>query len=551
MTLAAQPRRPFARLTAALAVTVLLLSGCSQLGGGPEGGADGGAGDGGSSDGGNPAQPAPDSEEGLPLEELGTSAAQDLPTDPSTDPEYARYYEQDIEWGACEGVVADGLECGTLTVPLAWNDPSGTDIDLAVARIPGSEQDAGSLVFNPGGPGVSGVNYMESAPYMVSPAVLSDYDLVTFDPRGVGRSEGVECLTDQETDEYRAVKGQPISAESTQEYEKWGARIAESCEEHSGKVLPYLDTYSSARDMDVLRSALNSDQLDYLGYSYGTYLGSSYADLYPDRVGHFVLDGAIDPTLTMDEFVAGQAEGFEKAADVFIQDCLDTAESCPLKGDVAEAKKQLNAFFAAADESPVDSGDPDRPLTGSLARSAVLTLMYSDELWPTGRQALSAAMNGDGSQLLEMDDRSAERQLDGSYRTSAAFSMTAVNCLDHPRVADAEWEKQEATRIAEQFPTFGSNIAKDDCAQWPQAPVREPAQISADGAAPIVVIGTTGDPATPYAWSTALAEQLDSGVHLTWDGNGHTAYGRSGGCIEEQVDAYLLDDTVPENGFSC
>lgn len=551
MTLAAPPRRSFARLTAALAATVLLLSGCTQLGGGSEDGADGGAGDDGTSDGGSSAQQAPDGEGDLPLDELGTSAAQDLPTDPSTDPEYAQYYEQDIEWGDCEGVVAEGLECGTLTVPRAWNDPGGTDIDLAVARIPGSEQDAGSLVFNPGGPGVSGVNYMESAPYMVSPEVLSAYDLVSFDPRGVGRSEGVECLTDQETDEYRSVKGQPLSAESSQLYEEWGARIAESCEENSGGILPYLDTYSSARDMDVLRSALDSDQLDYLGYSYGTYLGSSYADLYPDRVGHFVLDGAVDPTLTMDEFVAGQAEGFEKATDVFIQDCLESAEPCPLKGDVAEAKKQLNAFFAAADESPVDSGDPDRPLTGSLARSAVLTLMYSDELWPTGWQALGAAMNGDASQLLEMDDRSAERQLDGSYRTSSAYSMTAVNCLDHPRVADEEWEAQETARIAEEFPTFGSNISKNDCVQWPQAPVREPAPISAEGAAPIVVIGTTGDPATPYAWSTALAEQLDSGVHLTWDGNGHTAYGRSGGCIEEQVDAYLLEDTVPEDGFSC
>ncbi|MGO1354249.1 MAG: alpha/beta hydrolase [Brachybacterium tyrofermentans] len=548
MTLAARPRRSLSRLTAALAATVLLLSGCTQLGEGAEDG--GGAGDG-TSDGGGSAQQAPDGEQDLPLDELGTSAAQDLPGDPSTDPEYAQYYEQDIEWDDCEGVVAEGLECGILTVPLAWDDPGGTDIDLAVARIPGSGQVTGSLVFNPGGPGVSGVNYMESAPYMISPEVLGTYDLVSFDPRGVGRSEGVQCLTDEETDEYRAVKGQPVSAESSRLYEEWGARIAASCEENSGEVLPYLDTYSSARDMDVLRSSLGSEQLDYLGYSYGSYLGSSYADLYPDRVGHFVLDGAIDPTLTMDEFVAGQSEGFEKAADVFLQDCLDTAQQCPLKGDVAEAKKQLNAFFAAADESPVDSGDPERPLTGSLARSAVLALMYSDELWPTGREALTAAMNGDGSQLLEMDDRSAERQLDGSYRTSSAFSMTAVNCLDHPRVADEEWAAQETARIAEEFPTFGSNIAKDDCAQWPQAPVREPAPISAEGAAPIVVIGTTGDPATPYAWSTALAEQLDSGVHLTWEGNGHTAYGRSGGCIEEQVDAYLLADTVPEDGFSC
>ncbi|MGO2362316.1 MAG: alpha/beta hydrolase, partial [Brachybacterium tyrofermentans] len=194
MTLAARPRRSLSRLTAALAATVLLLSGCTQLGEGAEDG--GGAGDG-TSDGGGSAQQAPDGEQDLPLDELGTSAAQDLPGDPSTDPEYAQYYEQDIEWDDCEGVVAEGLECGILTVPLAWDDPGGTDIDLAVARIPGSGQVTGSLVFNPGGPGVSGVNYMESAPYMISPEVLGTYDLVSFDPRGVGRSEGVQCLTDE------------------------------------------------------------------------------------------------------------------------------------------------------------------------------------------------------------------------------------------------------------------------------------------------------------------------------------------------------------------
>lgn len=550
MTLAALSRRPLSRITAALAATVLLLSGCTQLGDGSDGGADSGP-DSGTSDGGGSAQHEPSGETDPPLAELGTSAAQDLPTDPATDPEYAQFYEQDIDWGACEDVAADGVECGTLTVPLAWTDPGGKQIDVAVARIPGSGQDTGSLVINPGGPGGSGVNFLESAPYLFSTEIRSAYDLVGFDPRGVGRSEGIECLSDAETDEYRSVTAEPGSAEADQISEEWGARIAESCEQNSGEVLPYLDTYSTARDMDVLRSALGTEQLDYFGYSYGTYLGSSYADLYPDRVGHFVLDGAIDPTLTMDEISAGQAEGFEKATDAFVQDCLDAADSCPLKGDVAEAKKQLQAFFAAVDASPLDSGDPDRPLTGALARSAVLMLMYSDELWPSGREALVAGMNGDGSQLLEISDRSAERQLDGSYRTNSQYAITAVNCLDHPGIADEDWQKQNAERLAEQFPTFGPSLGGNACAQWPQAPVREPAPISAEGAAPIVVIGTTGDPATPYAWSTALADQLDSGVHLTWEGNGHTAYGRSGGCIEEQVNAYLLDDTVPEDGFTC
>ncbi|GAA1483751.1 alpha/beta hydrolase [Brachybacterium fresconis] len=544
MTLAALSRRTLTRLTAAAAGTVLLLSGCTDLGGEQESPSaseeESGAG-----------QHAPGEQADLPLDDLGTSAAQDLPSDPASDPAYAEYYEQDIEWGPCEDLMAEDAECGTITVPLAWDDPSQGDIEIAVGRLAGSEQDAGSLVVNPGGPGGSGVDFLESVPYLFSPEVRSAYDVVGFDPRGVSRSAGIECLSDEETDQYRAETAEPGTAEAEEMSQKWGAKIAEACEANSGDVLPYLDTYSTARDMDVLRAALDSEKLDYFGYSYGTYLGSTYADLYADRVGHFVLDGAIDPTITMDELTAGQAEGFEKATSAFVEDCLENADSCPLKGDVEEGKQQLQAFFAAVDENPLDTGDPDRPLTGALARSAVLMLMYGDELWPTGRDALTAGMNGDGEALLNLADQSAGRQDDGSYRTNATYAITAINCLDHPGIADEQWQEQEAERLAEEFPTFGPVMGGDGCAQWPVPPLREPAPISAEGADPILVIGTTGDPATPYEWSVGLAEQLDSGVHMTFEGNGHTAYGRSGGCIEEQVDAYLLEDTVPEDGFTC
>ncbi len=542
MTPAARPR-PFARLAAAAATAVLLVAGCTGQADAP-GGADG------ASDG-DAESSAPVSEDGLVLEELGTSAAQDLPADPATDPTYAAYYEQDIEWGACEGVEEPDLECGSVTVPLIWNDPEGGDIEIAVGRLAASGEPIGSLVTNPGGPGGSGVNFLESLPFLLSNEMRAAYDVVGFDPRGVQRSAGVECLSDEETDEYLAATAAPGTAEFAQLAEEWGVRIAEACEANSGDVLPYLDTYSAARDMDVLRAALGSEQLDYLGYSYGTYLGASYADLYPERVGRFVLDGAMDPSITMNELSAGQAEGFERATEAFLADCLEVVDGCPFKGSADEAKQQLHAFFAAIDAAPLDTDDPQRPLTGALARSAVLTLMYEDGLWQLGREALSAAMSGDGQQLLTIADLSSERAEDGTYRTNAAYAIMAVNCLDHPGVADDEWVAQEAQRLAEEFPTFGPMLGGNGCAHWPVPPLREPAPISAEGAAPIVVVGTTGDPATPYRWAQGLAEQLTDSVLLTYDGHGHTAYGRSGGCIEEQVDAYYLEGTLPEDGLTC
>ena len=441
------------------------------------------------------------------------------------------------------------MQCGTVTVPLVWDDPEAGDIDLAVARQPAQGEATGSLLLNPGGPGGSGVDFAGSASYLFSPEVQQSYDLVGFDPRGVSRSAGIECLSDEETDEYRASTVEPGTTEAADEM----GRIAEACEANSGEVLPYLDTYSVARDLDVLRAALDSEQLDYFGFSYGTYLGATYADLYPERVGRFVLDAALDPSITADEVSAGQAEGFEQATESFLTDCLERGDQCPFKGELADAKQQLHAFFDSVDAEPLDSGDPQRPLTGALARSAVLMVMYDDAYWQLGREGLSAAMEGDGAQLLQFADTSAGRNSDGTYADNSQYAISAINCLDRPGVVDEQWQQQEAERLAEEFPTFGPSMGHSgaSCAQWPVPPLREPAPISAEGAGPIVVIGTTRDPATPYEWSQSMAKQLDDAVLLTYDGDGHTAYGRSGGCIEQHVDAYLLEDTVPEEGLTC
>ncbi|HIY25007.1 MAG TPA: alpha/beta hydrolase [Candidatus Brachybacterium merdigallinarum] len=557
MRLGTLPRRPrprLARASAAAAALLLVITGC--IPGLTEPGDDGGqsgVSDAGGEDGGD----GDDAEdEGPALAETAPSAAQDLPGDPATDPAYAAYYEQSIDWGECEDVESYGeqVECGTVTVPLVWNDPGAGDIDIAVLRSPGTGADPGSLFINPGGPGGSGVDFAaSSATYLFSPEVRAEYDVIGFDPRGVSRSAGIECLSDEEIDEQRSLQLDMGTPEGLQEAEDLSAELAAACQETDGEVLPYLDTTSAARDLDVLRAAAGSEQLDYLGFSYGTYLGATYAELYPDRVGKFVLDSALDPTVTLDELSAGQAAGFEQATATFLEDCLSRGEECPFKGGLPEAEQQLAAFFESVDAEPLDTGDPERPLTGSLARSAVMLLMYQDELWEAGRMMIGQAMAGDGEMMLNIADLSADRQEDGSYQGNSALAITAINCLDHPAITDMEWQQQQAATLAEDYPIWGSSFGYGNitCGAWPVQPLREPAPIAAEGSGPILVVGVTGDAATPYEWSQSLAEQLDEGVLLTWEGNGHTAYGRSGGCIEAQVDAYLLEDIVPEDGFTC
>lgn len=541
-------RRPV-RLATALAASALALGGCGLLPSASDGtrSAEASASASSSAPGGAPAADGK-------LPEIGTSAAADLPGDPASDPTYASYYGQGIQWAPCADHA--GAECGSITVPQAWNDPAQGDVTLPLIKIPARGQAQGSLLMNPGGPGGSGVSFVgDAGTSVVSTDVRERYDLIGFDPRGVAGSDpAIACLDDQQTDEYLAATYDMGTPEGLAEAKDWMTRVADSCAAGSGDLLGRVDTLSAARDLDVMRAAVGSEKLDYLGFSYGTYLGATYAELYPARVGHMVLDGAIDPTITGDEMAAGQAEGFEVATEHFAQWCVDQgADTCPLKGDGPQGAQQIRDFFASVSEQPIDTGDPARPLTGSLARSGVLVALYNDANWVYLAQALQGAMGGDGSLLLQLADLASERDADGHYEGNGNFAITAVNCLDHPAVADEDWEATEARRLAEEFPTFGPTLGYSGlaCAAWPTGPVRKPAEITAAGSAPIVVVGTRYDPATPYVWAQGLADQLENGHLITWNGDGHTAYGRSGGCVEDAVDQYLLAGTVPEDGLTC
>ena len=318
-------------------------------------------------------------------------------------------------------------------------------------------------------------------------------------------------------------------------------------------MLEHVDTGSAARDMDLLRALLGDEKLTYLGYSYGTQLGGTYAALFPERVGRLVLDGAVDYTLEADELSAGQAEGFERALRAYVTDCMAGAR-CPLTGSVDDGLKQIRELTERAFTDPLPTQDAGRVLTRTLAFYGIAITLYADESWPVLTQALAMALQrNDGSGLLSLADAYNSRDFDGGFQDNSTEAFTAIGCADGRAPADLAHMQAERDKILAVAPTLGESFAWNAlvCAGWPTPAKPFTADPSAPGAAPIVVIGTTNDPATPYEWSQSLAKTLESGVLLSWEGEGHTAYGRSNECIAGAVDAYLLDGTVPQDGLVC
>jgi pimeloyl-ACP methyl ester carboxylesterase len=462
----------------------------------------------------------------------------------------AKFYTQKPRWSGCGG----DYECTTVQVPLDYEDPSGDTIDLAVIRLPAGDESIGALLVNPGGPGASGVEYARQARAVLSDDVRDSFDVVGWDPRGVGDSDPVKCLDDKQLDAFLALDGSPDDRSEVTALDNTSKDFAAACEAKSAKLLPHVGTPDAARDMDVLRAVLGDEKLNYLGKSYGTFLGATYAELFPQHVGRVVLDGAIDPAVSAQEMSLAQAKGFEQALDAFIDDCLKTSD-CPVGPDRAGAKREIAGILTQADRSPLRTGT-DRELTQSLAILGVAVAMYdSEQGWPALRFALQRANQGDGSVLLQLSDIYTDRQSDGQYASNQNEAIYAVNCLDRPDSSSASQIEQNEPRFEQASPTFGDYLAWSSlpCRYWPAKgqPGSEPHEITADGAAPIVVVGTTRDPATPYAWAENLASELSSGVLLTWDGDGHTAYFRGSSCIDSAVDDYLINGEVPKDGLRC
>lgn len=484
--------------------------------------------------------PAPRHQASAPTS--GTSSAS-----AGVDPALAPFYEQQLEWSAC-----GPQQCAEATVPLDWSQPDGDTITLALRRVPSTSGDpVGSLLLNPGGPGQSTIGFLPSFQQLVSAQVRAAYDLVAFDPRGVQASSPVRCVDAAGLDEMTAWVPDFSTDEGIAEAVRRNGEFGDACLERTGPLLGHVDTASAARDMDVLRAVLGDDALTYLGYSYGTDLGATYAALFPERVGRLVLDGAMDPTLDSGQIAAGQAAGFESALRAYVADCQGGAD-CPLRGDVDDGMAQIATLFDRVRANPLRT-QTDRELTVSLAFAGVATPLYAQQSWPTLTQALRAALAGDGSTLLQLADQYYGRQPDGTYPTNQNEAFTAILCLDDRAPSDPEAMRAEAAEIAAAAPTVGEFFSYGGaaCADWPVPEVGALDSYAAEGAAPILVVGTTNDPATPYAWAQALTELLSSAVLLTYEGEGHTAYGRGSRCVQETVDAYLLTGAVPEEGARC
>lgn len=472
-------------------------------------------------------------------------------------------YDQRVEWRNCaeDGAVVDQTDgaaisksytCGTVSVPLDYDNPEGPAIDLKLVRYSvGASKEP--LIINPGGPGGGAINGLPSmVDHMFPEELMKHYDIVAPDPRGVGLSTPVECLSDEEIDDMRA----GVADEGTiAGIQAMAADFGAKCLANSPDMAKHADSRSAARDLDIIRAALGQEKLNYLGFSYGTFLGALYADEFPANVGRFVLDGAMDPSATIDEVSRAQAGGFEAALGHWIETEQNSDPKFPLRADVDSAKADLKQWLDSLENDPLPTSDPERPLTKSLALSAILAGMYSTQSYEYVSFGLGQAIyDRDGSILLQIADLYADREPDGTYSTNSNDAFNVINLLDYAAIGtEADWQ-QESERLKTEFPTVGSEfgLASAMASAWPIESKDTRQTVTGAGAAPILVVGTTHDPATPYQWAEALADQLESATLLTWDGWSHCAYKKQGSpCIQAAVNKFLISGEMPEKGTIC
>jgi pimeloyl-ACP methyl ester carboxylesterase len=470
----------------------------------------------------------------------------------------ARFYTQTLAWSSCAGI----FQCSALTVPLDYANPGGHTIQLAVIRARATDpaHRIGSLITNPGGPGGSGVQFVEQS-YPAQPGqpshfgapLRADFDIVGFDPRGVGHSAPITCLSDTQLDHYFALDPPPHTPTQVDSVVTGDKIFDAGCQAHSAMLLPYVGTPNAARDMDILRAALGDQKMYYLGASYGTYLGAIYAELFPTHIARAVLDGPLAPNLTTTQLDLGQAQGFQTELTRFITDCV-THPDCPPGTDTTTAEQKLVDFLASIQAHPLTTGT-GRMLDEALAETGVLGTLYdSPTSWPLLRTALAMAMAGNGRALLDLSDLYNERNPTTGHYSNQSAANAAINCLDHPdpvhTVADVTAELPAYQQIS---PLLGASFAWDGlmCAYWPVSPQNQPHPVHYAGTPPILIVGTIYDPATPYPSALQMTDQLRSAVLLTYNGDGHTAYQRGSNCINAAVDDYLTQAAIPATGTVC
>lgn len=476
------------------------------------------------------------------------------PTGETVSAELAPYYEQVLNWVDCD----NGAQCTTATAPMDWANPSPeTDITLALARHSATGTSMGSLFVNPGGPGASGFNLIhDDVDFAVSATLREHYDVIGWDPRGVGRSTPVTCLDDAGLDEFIfGIPDAPIgSAAWRAETEDAAISFGQACFNYTGPVLQFIDTQSTVHDLDMLRAVVGDDKLQYLGYSYGSDIGSYYLENFPEKAGRIVLDGATDSSISVFEVGRVQTAGFERALKNYLAACPTSFDDCPFLDGVDAALATIRELYDRYDANPVAAPD-GRMMDAGVIDIAMSTALYSQDSWPFLNDLFSEAARGETDTAFFLADFYYSRGTDGVYTDNSLEAFIAIYCVDYPvetdpavLVAQQELIREASPTTYRDFPPTGDLT----CLNWPYKYTGpELTKLTGAGAPPVLVISTTGDPATPYEWGVALSEQLQSAQLITYNGEGHTAYNGGIACIDDAVDDYFVYGTVPNADPNC
>ncbi len=462
------------------------------------------------------------------------------------------FYSQILTWKSCEG---GNFQCTTATAPMDWKNPATKSIKLALIRKTASGTRLGSLLVNPGGPGGSGYAFIkDSISYAVDSKLQQSYDIVGFDPRGVNKSSAVKCYQNPASmDAYLfAISPNPYGSDAwIADQEASNQKFAQDCLTYTGDLLGFVDTVSAARDLDLLRAVLGDKKLNYLGYSYGTLLGATYADLYPTKTGRLVLDGAVDPATTSFDVSATQAKGFESALRAYLANCK-TGKKCPFTGTVDAAMRTIRSLLDSLNASPIRASD-GRELGSSTMTNAIILPLYTKTNWPYLSDLFTSVMKGSADYAFQLADSYYQRNSNGTYIDNSTEAFIAINCLDYKTTAMTNASlKADAAKITQLAPVLGPQLAYDtSCIKWPFVSTRDRVPLAAKGSGPIIVVGTTNDPATPYVWAQSLSKELQNGHLVTFHGEGHTAYNKSNACVNSAVDSYFVDGTVPSKDPNC
>lgn len=448
------------------------------------------------------------------------------------------YLNQPVRWAPCSSG-GRPVECARILAPLDWADPDALAIPLFLIRSRATQSPRhGTLFVNPGGPGEPG----STMAAWFQKRGLEGFDIVGWDPRGTGRSASVECAGGKVLDDFFEVDISPDDEAERLAAIEANRRVGLSCLERSGRLLQHVSTIDTVRDLELLRHLVGDERLSYFGSSYGTDIGSRYAEMFPHRVGKMVLDAAVNVTGS-DEI---QAVGFERALTAFAEWCV--TRRCVLGADRDAVIRSVTTLFDELDAQPLRVGD--RHLTQSQAVTGTISLLYgSGDQYPRLLAVITSAQAGDGGPLLGQADSYNARSADGNYGP-ATMAFNAIRCLDETDEGLAGADRSAAEQSAK-APILGRYFGPDyACPTWPVRPLPPVPPVTAAGAPPILVIGGTGDSATPYEYAVGMADQLQSGVLLTYDGPGHGAYGDRSGCIDRAVVAYLTGGE-PKAGQIC